>query len=532
MASNTQSVASPAPSNVHHLHIEGGVCPVCDQPIPHERADEVARRLKMREQLQTEQLTARLTETFARDKTKALEALRLEGEQKVDEVRAQTRIAVEASFKTEVAQAVAARDEAQAVAAAKTQEAETARTAAAAELAVVRGALDQAQRDSAAALKDKELEATQREEAARQAATAAAAILLEAATAERDAALSSSNALKADMELLQQANEAALADAETKSAEREAKAREEATAAANSVAHEQVSAANQAQLAAEARATAAEGAAANLQQTHEAELNARLSEQREALEKSQTDAVNAEKAAAFEDRLKLANKVEELQRALEKKTNEELGEGAEIDLFEELKKEFDGDKIVRIVKGTPGADIRHTVIHNGLECGTILYDSKNHSAWRNDFVAKLKADQLADRADHAVLSTSKFPAGCRQVAVQNGVVIAGPARIVAIVQMIRTHIVQAHTLRMSNEARSQKTDALYSYITSQQCADAFRRLDEHAEALLDIQEKEKKAHDNVWKQQGIAIRNSMKVQAEMRLQIDTILGTASSPESA
>ncbi|MGR4864202.1 hypothetical protein [Caulobacter sp. LARHSG274] len=37
--------------------------------------------------------------------------------------------------------------------------------------------------------------------------------------------------------------------------------------------------------------------------------------------------------------------------------------------------------------------IRHIVMHNGRECGKIIYDSKNHNAWRNEFVTKLKADQ-------------------------------------------------------------------------------------------------------------------------------------------
>ena len=76
----------------------------------------------------------------------------------------------------------------------------------------------------------------------------------------------------------------------------------------------------------------------------------------------------------------------------------------------------------------------------------------------------------------------------------------------------------------------QKMAALYSFITSQQCADIFASLDTQAEALLEIQVKEKKAHDAVWKQQGILIRSSQKVHAELRKQIDAIIGTASAPE--
>ena len=90
--------------------------------------------------------------------------------------------------------------------------------------------------------------------------------------------------------------------------------------------------------------------------------------------------------------------------------------------------------------------------------------------------------------------------------------------------------IQTHTLRMSNEERTQKVAALYSFITSQQCADMFASLDSQAEALLEIQAREKKAHDAVWKQQGTLIRSTQKVHAELRNQIDSIIGTASAPE--
>jgi hypothetical protein len=535
MANAQPSVASPIRTNpVRHLHVVGDVCPLCDQAIPHERADEIAKRLEVRERQQSEAITSRLTEAFAVEKTEALEAARLAAEQQVEAARVEARVAAEARLQAQVDEATRARAAVQSALDAKTQEAEAAKASAEAAQAVLRGELDQAKRDSETAIEQLKRDAAEREAAARdegsQAANAAAAARIEAAESERQAAVASSAALKVELEEARHRSEAALAQVRVEADERETKARLEATTAAQSAAAEQVTAAEQAKAAAEAKAQAAEAEAQGLKETHQAELNARLEEQRTALETAQTAALNAERSSAFEERQKLSNKVEELQRALERKSNEELGEGAEIDLFEALKAEFDGDKIERIVRGHEGADIRHIVMHNGRECGKIIYDSKNHKAWQNKFVTKLKTDQLADRADHAILSTHKFPAGGRQLLVQDGVVIAGPARVVAIVQMIRAHLVQIHTVRMSNDARARKTDELYNFITSQQCADMFARLDEHAEALLAIQEKEMKAHKAVWTQQGIAIRAAMKVHADMRHQIESIIGTASTPE--
>ena len=265
---------------------------------------------------------------------------------------------------------------------------------------------------------------------------------------------------------------------------------------------------------------------------HEADVTQRLNEQREAMDKALTDAVNVEKSASFQKELKLQAKIDDMQRALDSKTNEELGEGAELDLYEELKAEFETDRIERINKGQPGADILHTVIHNGKECGTIIYDSKNHNAWRNDFVTKLAADQMAAKAEHGVLSTRKFPAGRRHLHIQDGVILAAPSRVRALVQILRQHIVQTHTLRWSNEERTQKTAALYAFINSERCRDLFKRIDTQAEKLLDLQVKEKKAHEANWKSQGELIRSVQKVQAEICREIDTIVGTAEALDQA
>jgi len=536
MANPQTSVASTVRSSpVHHLHPVDDVCPVCEQAIPHDRADEVAERLQAREQAQSATITARLQEKFDTEKTEALERARLEADQKITEAREQARLAAELQSKALVDAAEAARVAAQDALQAKTVEAATEKADADAAKVALQGQLEQVQRESAAAIEKVKADAAAQEEAIRseaaRVATEAAASRLAEVEAQKVIAENAGETLKAELAQARLTSEQALADAQAKAAAREVEVRVEVSAAAEAAAQLQIGAAEQAKADAEARAASAETTAKSLQESHEAQLNERLQEQREALEADKVAAVNAEKSATFEDRQKLANKVEELQRALEKKTAEELGEGAEINLFEALKAEFDGDRIVRVTKGQQGADILHTVIHNGQECGTIIYDSKNHNAWRNDFVTKLRSDQLSAQADHAVLSSSKFPAGARQLHIQDGVVIACPARVVALIQLVRAHLVQSHTLRMSNAERTQKTAALYSFITSQQCADSFARLDELAESLLDIQTKEVKAHENVWKQQGLAIRAAMKVQAELRNQIDSIIGTASAPES-
>jgi hypothetical protein len=529
---------SATSSNIHsnfHLHPVGDVCPLCEQSIPDERAVEVAERLQAREQAQSAAISARLREKFDTEKAEALEHIKQDADRMVVQAREETRLATELKSKIRVEDAEAARVAAEEALRTKIDEAAAEKASADGINSALQSRLERSQADSLAAIENIKKDAAAREamacsEAAR-VATEKAASRLAQLEAQKAAAEITGEALKAELIQTHLNNEKTLADIQAKATDREQEIRAEVKTSVEAAARERISIAEQAKADAEAKAAAAETAAKNLEETREAQLNERLQEQREALDADKMAAINLERSTMFEERQKWTNKVQELQRALEKKTAEELGEGAEINLFEALKAEFEGDRIVRVTKGQQGADILHTVVHNGQDCGTIIYDSKNHNGWRSDFVTKLLSDKLSAQADHAVLSSNKFPTGTRQLHILDGVVIASPARVVALIQLIRSHLVQSHTLRRSNAERTQKTAALYSFITSQQCADSFARLDELAESLLDIQMKEVKAHENVWKQQGIAIRSAMKVKAELRNQIDSIIGTAAALEA-
>ena len=233
--------------------------------------------------------------------------------------------------------------------------------------------------------------------------------------------------------------------------------------------------------------------------------------------------MNLAKAAEFEKNQKLQKKLDELQRQLHQKTSNELGEGAEIDLYQELRIAFEDDRIKRIPKGEPGADIRHEVVHNGETVGKILYDSKNHARWLTSFVEKLKKDQLADQADHAILSTSVFPSGEQQLVVRDGVIVANPARVVELVRLLREHIVRTHRLRLSAEQRDDKTTALYEFIVSERYGQLITRFDSLAKDLLDLDVSEKKDHETVWRKRGRFLKEAEKAHADLASEIDRIV---------
>jgi hypothetical protein len=160
------------------------------------------------------------------------------------------------------------------------------------------------------------------------------------------------------------------------------------------------------------------------------------------------------------------------------------------------------------------------------ECGTIIYDSKNHNQFRWEHVTKLKTDQLAAKAEHAILSTHKFPQGTRQLHMHDGIIIANPARVVLIATLIRQHLLQVRTLRLSDIERQSKTVALYEFITSERCAQLLARVEARADDLLNQQAKEIKWHERNWAKQGEAIRAIQKAKTDIENEISGIIGTA------
>jgi len=423
----------------------------------------------------------------------------------VEQIRKETAAALEKARQEALAKETAAREEArkvaEAAAASKIAELEQGKKAAEQQTKEHREALEKTKQETVAK------EAAVREEARKAAEAAAAAKIAEAEHAKKLAEQQAKDQREASEKVKQEA------------AAREAAAREEARKATETALGPKLAEAEQGRKAAEQQLQATKAEQENA-------LNQRLKEQREALEKANADALNAERAKAFNEKLKIEQKLQEAQRQLQQKTAEELGEGAELDLFEALRGEFPEDKISRVDKGVAGPDIVHKIVHNGRICGCIIDDSKNRNQWRFDYATKLRQEQLAVNADHAILSTHVFPAGARHIHIHDGVLVANPARVLVLVELLRKQVVQTHGLRLSNEAREKKTNQLYEFITSDGATQLLNHIEARTEDMLGLDVKEQKAHAATWKTRGQLVRSVQRARAEFVSQIDRIIGTA------
>ena len=319
----------PFPTARAHLHLAGERCPYCEQPIPNEKAEQVRARAEKRERELSDTLGARLTQRFTLEKAQ-----------------------IEASAKT---------------------------------------AVEQARNEGAAALASLRDEVAAKENAARQDGRKGAEAAMREKLAEQErASLATLAAVQEKLVEAERAKLEAVNAAETVKAHHEAElkrrvqeVREAGELAANQMLIQQTQAnAGLVELLQQKLANAeqgkreASGQVEALKATHATDLNERIQEVREAMEVDKTKALNAANAKHFDDTQKLTGKLAELQRQLEKKTADERGEGAEIDLLDELKAEFREDRIEQLTKREGGADIKHFVMHNGKQCGLIVYDSE------------------------------------------------------------------------------------------------------------------------------------------------------------
>ena len=104
-------------SGALHLHLSGESCPVCDQPIPHDRFDEIKARIEARQSAKAAAITSQLQEQFAREKADAVEFARQEAaaglDAQVARVREDERRAAETAANEKLAEAARSNQEAQ-----------------------------------------------------------------------------------------------------------------------------------------------------------------------------------------------------------------------------------------------------------------------------------------------------------------------------------------------------------------------------------------------------------------------------------
>ncbi|HJQ35752.1 MAG TPA: DUF2130 domain-containing protein [Thermoanaerobaculia bacterium] len=258
----------------------------------------------------------------------------------------------------------------------------------------------------------------------------------------------------------------------------------------------------------------------NVRQQEEKRRKKEIADVRQILQKDRDAALLKKDAEFARERAAMEKKIADMSRRV-KKAGGDLGEGAELDLYEELRGAFSDDQIAR-VKGRPGL-ILHDVRYKGKSSGKILIDSTPRAAWQHAFVTKLRQAQTELAADHAILSTPAFPTGKRELFIESGVIVVAPARVRPMVEVLRKALIAMDVAKMSDAERADKLNRLFRFMTSSGFKRKLAEASDLANEALEIDVQEKRAHDTVWKKRGTVLTRIKHVLREIDTDVSAIV---------
>src|SRR5271170_5536385 len=121
--------------------------------------------------------------------------------------------------------------------------------------------------------------------------------------------------------------------------------------------------------------------------------------------KQETEAALTLKVREKEEQIiSMQRQIEELKRKAEQGSQQLQGEVQELELEGILRARFPRDTIEPVPKGEHGGDVLQRVSGAaGQNCGTILWESKRTKNWSDSWLAKIRDDQRAAKAEIAVI---------------------------------------------------------------------------------------------------------------------------------
>jgi len=209
----------------------------------------------------------------------------------------------------------------------------------------------------------------------------------------------------------------------------------------------------------------------------------------------------------------MQRQIEELRRKAEQGSQQLQGEVQELELESLLGSAFVFDTITRVPKGEFGGDVLHRVVMNqtGAVCGTILWESKRTKTWSDGWLAKLRQDQRAAKADIAVIVSQALPKGVKQFELIDGVYVVSPQCVRPVAEMLRGLLVEVAGVRLAAEGRETNAAVVYQYLTG-------ARFKQHMQAIVE-------AFSTMQEDLGAEKKVMMKQWAKREMQIERVIGS-------
>src|SRR5580704_4955589 len=222
----------------------------------------------------------------------------------------------------------------------------------------------------------------------------------------------------------------------------------------------------------------------------------------------------------------MQRQIEDLKRRSEQGSQQLQGEVQELELEALICANFPHDIVEPVPKGEFGGDVLHRVMSAaGQPCGTILWEVKRTKKWSNAWLAKLRDDQRAAKADVAMIVTTALPEDVETFNILDGVWVTGRRCAIPVAIALRSSLIELAAARLAGDGQRTKAEMVYQYLTGPR----FRhRIEAIVEKFTDMQadlDKERKLMMRMWAKREEQLRGVVESTAGMYGDLQGIAGS-------
>ena len=219
-------------------------------------------------------------------------------------------------------------------------------------------------------------------------------------------------------------------------------------------------------------------------------------------DKARFEAEDALKAKVTEKETQIAamhRQIEELRRKAEQGSQQLQGEALEIELESLLRNRFPRDLIEPVAKGEFGGDVVQRVLGpGGQACGTIIWESKRTRNWNDAWLAKLRDDQRAAKAEVALIVSSALPKSVDGFDLIENVWVAEPRFAIPLAVALRQSLIDLAASRQVQEGQQTKMELTYAYLTGPRFRHRIDAIVEKFTEMHDDLDRERKTMMRLW----------------------------------
>ena len=258
-----------------------------------------------------------------------------------------------------------------------------------------------------------------------------------------------------------------------------------------------------------------------LSQANKAREDAELTARKNLLEKEKQIREEATQRASEDFNTKIREQEETINKLREQLTtakqvaeqgSQQLqGEILELDIEQGLRAAFPYDGITEVRKGERGSDIRQVVNEPMyMNCGLILWECKNAKTYQASWLAKLKDEIMAEKAQMGVIVFNPTDGGGEDFKqLSDNIWLVKPRYAVMLATLLREVCTKVFIANRNAEGKDVKVEMIYNYLTGGEFSNRIRGIIESHDEMTKILAAEKTQTQKRWAAQQKVIDKSV-----------------------